>query len=181
MTLTPGQLKVTNAITGFRRTHGISPSLRELARDLSCSKSTVLCHIEALERKGAVRRQRYSSRSLEVLLDGSHAPKPIKNLQIEGEIVGKKLVKASVVGLLVDLERLFESSNGVYALRISGDGWKHLHLESGDDLIIERSDRPRKGAAVVFINSQGSPDIGAWPIAEVKVLGVVIGMLRRAA
>lgn len=55
---TPRQLDVLRAIVGFRAKHyGISPTLRELMDLTSVGSTTgVVCHLDALERKGLVIR-----------------------------------------------------------------------------------------------------------------------------
>lgn len=56
--LTPERMEVFRALSRYWDQHGYSPSLRELARELSLrSPSTVWNHLECLERYGLVHRK----------------------------------------------------------------------------------------------------------------------------
>ena len=66
MHLTPKQLHILTRIRDLRIAHGCSPTMQELADELDVSKVTVFEHVEALIKKGALRRQPNKARSLEV-------------------------------------------------------------------------------------------------------------------
>src|SRR6185295_1654356 len=53
-------------IWNYRRTRGISPTLSEIAEQLGVSKITVHEHIGLLEKKGALKKDKYQSRSLKL-------------------------------------------------------------------------------------------------------------------
>lgn len=67
MNLTPRQLDVLVAIRNYRHLHGMAPTMQELADQLGTSKVTIFEHIEALERKGVIRRNPHMLRSLEIV------------------------------------------------------------------------------------------------------------------
>src|SRR5688500_13049721 len=69
MNLTPRQLDVIVAIRNFRHLHGYSPTMQELADQLGTSKVTIFEHVNALERKRVLRRDRHKARSLEIITD----------------------------------------------------------------------------------------------------------------
>src|ERR1700759_709712 len=66
MNYTPKQLQILKLIHQFQDEHGYSPTYAELARQLGVSTITVFEHLEALERKGAIRRRRHEARSVEI-------------------------------------------------------------------------------------------------------------------
>jgi repressor LexA len=64
MNLTAKQNEIVRFIWTYRRTHGIAPTLSEIADALGVSKITVHEHIGLLEKKGAIKKEKYQSRSL---------------------------------------------------------------------------------------------------------------------
>ena len=64
MNLTPKQLRILQLIRDHRIAHGFSPTMQELADEIGVSKVTVFEHVEALIKKGALRRDPNKARSL---------------------------------------------------------------------------------------------------------------------
>jgi len=69
MNFTPKQLNLLNYIREYNREHGFSPTLAEMSVHFSVSTVTIFEHLEALERKGAIKRRRHEARSVEILID----------------------------------------------------------------------------------------------------------------
>src|ERR1043165_4954911 len=67
MNYTPKQLQILKLIQRFQDEHGYSPTYAELAKQLGVSTITVFEHLEALERKNAIRRRRHEARSVEII------------------------------------------------------------------------------------------------------------------
>ena len=67
MNYTPKQLQILKLIYQYQTEHGFAPTYAELAKNLSVSTITVFEHLEALERKGAIRRRRHEARSVEII------------------------------------------------------------------------------------------------------------------
>src|SRR5687767_3366010 len=66
MNLTPKQLKILQLIRDSRIVRGYSPTMQELADELGISKVTVFEHVEALIKKGALKRDPNKARSLSI-------------------------------------------------------------------------------------------------------------------
>ncbi|MHC4429452.1 MAG: LexA family protein [Planctomycetota bacterium] len=66
MNLTPKQLTILRLIRDYRIAHGYSPTMQELADELGVSKVTVFEHVEALIKKGALKREANKARSLSI-------------------------------------------------------------------------------------------------------------------
>ncbi len=93
ITLTERQQDALRFIIGFKERNGISPSMREIARGIGLSENTmghVQRLLDCLEQRGAIRRQRFISRSIEVLerLPIPRAPdgEPLHFIRIGGEV-----------------------------------------------------------------------------------------------
>jgi SOS-response transcriptional repressor LexA len=69
---TPKQLQILEFIVRFTSERGVSPTLEEIAEsalDKPVTKITVYEHINQLETKGAVKREKFKARSITVLVD----------------------------------------------------------------------------------------------------------------
>jgi repressor LexA len=200
MNLTPRQLDVIVAVRNYRHLHGMSPTMQELADQLGTSKVTIFEHVNALEKKGVLRRDRHKARSLEIVDDRKlpDEERPTK-LPLLGAIAAGSPIEAIENREEIDLERLFHSRNGVYVLRVRGDSMIEDHLCDGDYVIIERRQTARNGEQVVALLDSGEATLKRFyrqgnnirlqpanstmeprivPADQCRVQGVVIGVLR---
>ena len=68
MYFTEKQLRILEFIKQFRDERGISPTLEEIAENFGVTKITIYEHINQLERKGALKREKFRARSIELLV-----------------------------------------------------------------------------------------------------------------
>ncbi len=156
MNLTPRQLDVIVAIRNFRHLHGYSPTMQELADQLGTSKVTIFEHVNALEKKRVLRRDRHKARSLEITADGKLPDEERSSkLPLLGSIAAGSPIEAIENREEIDLEQLFASKNGVYVLKIRGDSMIEDHLVDGDYVIIERRSNAKNGEQVVALLDTG--------------------------
>jgi len=201
MNLTPRQLDVVVAIRNFRHLHGYSPTMQELADQLGTSKVTIFEHVNALEKKRILRRNRHQARSLEIIAD-ERLPDEERStkLPLLGSIAAGSPIEAVENREEIDLEQLFSSRSGVYVLRVRGDSMIDDHLCDGDYVIIERRETARNGEQVVALLDTGEATLKRFyrePGGKIRlqpanstmeplivdadrcrVQGVVIGVLR---
>lgn len=65
--LTPRQRRVLDFLQAYAAAHQTSPTLAEMAEALGyADKKSITQYLQALERKGYIRRQRYGHRALEL-------------------------------------------------------------------------------------------------------------------
>ena len=69
--MTPSQHAILSFIRGYTLLHGESPTLQEIADRRGISKTTAHEFVSQLERKGAIRRIPWMTRSIEVVPDKS--------------------------------------------------------------------------------------------------------------
>src|SRR5687767_5323446 len=138
MNLTPRQLDVIVAIRNFRHLHGYSPTMQELADQLGTSKVTIFEHVNALEKKRVLRRDRHKARSLEIVTEDKlpDEERPTK-LPLLGAIAAGSPIEAVENREELDLEKIFASKQGVYVLKVRGESMIEDHLCDGDYVIIE--------------------------------------------
>ncbi len=160
MNLTPKQLRILQIIRDSRTRSGYSPTLQEIADEISVSKVTVFEHVEALIRKGALRRDANKARSLEIsegvvipdegrptvfpLVGRIAAGYPIEKIQDRDEL---------------DLEEFFGPRRGqvgsTFALQVEGESMRDEGIWDGDYVLVERRSTARDGDRVVALLPDG--------------------------
>ena len=203
MNLTPKQLRIVQLIRAHRLAHGYSPTMQELAQELGVSKVTVFEHVEALIKKGALRRKANKARSLSICDD---APIPDEAQPLRFPLVGKIAAGHPIEKFpqtdQLNLEELFGprigQKAGTFALQVDGDSMKDEGIFDGDYVIVERRETARNGERVIALLADGettlktfykernhirlqpaNPDFEPIRVKECKIQGVVIGVLRR--
>jgi repressor LexA len=199
MNLTPRQLDVLVAVRNYRHLHGMAPTMQELADQLGTSKVTIFEHIEALERKGVIKRNPHMSRSLEIVAKYLPDEERSTKLPMLGTIAAGAPILAVENREELDLEQVFKSRHGVFVLKVKGDSMVEDHICDGDFVVIERRENARNGETVVALideaeatlkkfykeggkirlqpaNSEMKPRL-LEPV-RVRIQGVVIGVMR---
>ena len=205
MNLTPKQLKILRLIRDHRITHGYSPTMQELADDLGVSKVTVFEHVEALIKKGALRREPNKARSLS-LVDDTVIPDETRPLQfpLVGRIAAGQPIERCEDNDQVDLQEIFGprvgQRAGTYALRVEGNSMRDEGILEGDYVLVEQRSVANNGEQVVALLRDGESTLKTFyresggrvrlqpanpdfePIIvderECNIRGVVIGVLR---
>jgi len=198
MNLTPRQLRILEFIREFRNTRGFSPTLEEIAVDFGVSKITVLQHLRALERRGAIRRRRYQARSIE-LREPTGRLRPIQEIPLVGTISAGEPIEAVEDRDVIDLSELVSGKAEPFLLRVRGDSMIDEQIRDGDYVICERRNTAEDGETVVAVLENGDATlkklfresdgrIRLQPANErlkplvvraVEIRGVVIGVLRK--
>ncbi|MEE9403305.1 MAG: transcriptional repressor LexA [Algisphaera sp.] len=161
MNLTPKQLKILNRIRETRLTRGYSPTMQELADELGVSKVTVFEHVEALIKKGALKRQANKARSLEVS-DNLDLPDERANtkLPLVGTIAAGSPIEAVETREHLDLAELFAPTKGstggnTFVLKVRGDSMIDEQIQDGDYVVCEKRNAARNGQTVVALLDTG--------------------------
>jgi repressor LexA len=204
MNLTPKQLKILQLIRDSRVAHGYSPTMQELADALGISKVTVFEHVEALIKKGALKREPNKARSLSIC-DNAIVPDESQPLTfpLVGKIAAGYPIEKYEQSDQLSLEEIFGprvgQKVGCFALQVDGDSMKDEGIFDGDYVIVERRDTARNGERVVALLPSGETTLKAFfrepdgrirlqpantefkPIFtdDCRIQGVVIGVLRR--
>ncbi len=200
MNLTPRQLDVVVAIRNFRHLNGYSPTMQELADQLGTSKVTIFEHVNALEKKRVIRRDRHKARSLEIIAE-QRLPDEERSTKMPllGLIAAGSPIEAIETREEIDLEKVFAARSGVYVLRVRGESMIEDHLCDGDYVIIERRENARNGEQVVALLDTGEATLKRYykegsrirlqpansamepryiEADRCRIQGVVIGVLR---
>jgi repressor LexA len=161
--LTPKQLQVLRHIAVFHGSRCYSPTIAELAAQLSLSRSTVFEHLSELQRKsllttspGRARSLRLTSRGRKLLRQSRMQEPPA----CEEAPVGIPLVGRVAAGLPVEaienrdslsLESCFGLGDGLFALEVSGDSMIEENIRPGDYVICCRTEIAQNGQLVVAL------------------------------
>jgi len=198
MNLTPRQLEIVNFIRDYFAENGYAPTMQEMADHLGVSRPTVFEHIEALEAKGALRRQALRSRGIELApeLTGK-----VTVLPLVGRIAAGQPIEAIEEAEVLDLEALFRGRLGeTFVLQVRGNSMIDEQIRDGDYIIVEKRFDARDGETVVALLDTGDATLKKFyrepdrirlqpanptmrPIYVdpdgVRIQGVVIGVLRK--
>ena len=204
MKLTPKQLEIVKFIRQYVEEREIPPTMQEIADHLGVSRPTVFEHIEALQARGALTRQRTLSRTLE-LAPELMQPRIVKlagvQLRLVGRIAAGRAIEAIENPEVLDVEALFRGRTGeVFALQVSGNSMIDEQIRDGDYVIVEKREEAQDGDTVVALIDDAEATLKKFylelgrvrlqpanptmePIfvdaSRVRIQGVVIGVLRK--
>ncbi len=201
MNYTPKQLQILKLIHQFQQEHGYSPTYAELAKQLNVSTITVFEHLQALERKNAIRRRRHEARSVEIIEPNflrEHAIQ--KNLVVKGTIAAGLPIEAveDAASEEMPLADVFNCKPNSFMLRVKGDSMIDDHIMDGDLIIVEGRDTADNGEIVVALDDNGqatlkrfyrengkvrlqpsNPAMAPIIVDNCKIQGVFKGLIRR--
>ena len=204
MKLTPKQLQIAKFIQKYQAEHEIPPTMQEIADHLGVSRPTVFEHIEAMEARGALTRQRTLSRTLE-LSPELLRERPVRfqgaQLPLVGRIAAGRAIEAIENPEVLDVEALFQGRTGeVFALQVAGNSMIDEQIRDGDYVIVEKREEAADGDTVVALIDDSEATLKKFylelgrvrlqpanPTMEplfvdperVRIQGVVIGVLRK--
>jgi repressor LexA len=195
--LTRRQREILTFFETYRRQHGISPTLEEIARSLGVNKVTVFGHVAELERKGVLARsKRGISRGLQPV---EAEVAPAGRVQILGRVAAGAPIEAVESPEELDLQSLVPPGREVYALRVKGNSMIEDSIRDGDLVLVENRKEALNGEIVVAVLPDGDATLKRFyrekdgsfrlqpanaemkPIRtrEVEIRGVVLAVLRQ--
>ena len=147
--LTQRQHRVLRTIEHFIRDEGYTPSVREIGTVIGLAPATVQQHLDALVRKGYLRRTG-QSHGLAVLAASSDPG--IVHVPIIGEIAAGEPIEAYEEQIdTVTITRDVAAVEDAFALRVRGDSMVDDHICDGDIVIVEPSSSVRDGEIAVAL------------------------------
>jgi len=151
--LTPRQREIFDYIKKSVIKMGRPPSLREIGEKFGINSTNgVRSALEALERKGFIRRNRYQSRGIDILKE---APEHLDDSQLQTvPIIGRVAAgmplwaEQNIEGNFY-VDRTFVTGEHIFALRVQGDSMKDAGIFDGDFVLVRRQQTAQKGEIVV--------------------------------
>lgn len=199
--LTDRQSVILDFLRDFLEENGYPPTLREIGGQFGIrSPRGVQDHLEALERKGYIRRERDKSRGIELLDFRPSTADSVLRLPLLGRVAAGQpvLSEENIEGW-----REIDSSmarNGSFLLTVTGDSMIDAHILDGDMLVVQSQEEARNGEIVVAMvddettvktfyreshairlqpeNATMDPIIVPAGSAEFRILGKVLAVYR---
>ncbi len=197
MYFTEKQLRIMEFIQQFREERGISPTLDEIASNFGVTKITVYEHVNQLERKGALKREKFRARSIELLAPVEER-KARYSMPLMGNFREGLPIEATEEREDLNISEMLPYGRNFFALRVRGNELTNDHLTDGDLIIAEKRELVDNGDVVVAVlnggkaclkkfyreenqirlqSPNGSMESELVPHADIR--GVVVGILRR--
>jgi repressor LexA len=206
MDLTKRQQEIFEFIRKYSAKYGYPPTVRDIGKAVGlASSSTVHAHLANLEKIGLLRRDPSKPRAIE-LLDRAvgTAVESVKGI-VRGEglpllgavAAGQPILAEENIEEYVSVPEMAGGGDGGYLLRVRGDSMKDAGILEGDLVVVRPQETAQDGEIVVALLGEEAtvkrffresdhvrlqPENDALePIRskEVKVLGRVVGLLRR--
>jgi repressor LexA len=194
--LTDRQRQIYDFIREKIEGRGYGPTVREIGQAFEIqSPNGVMCHLNALEKKGLIQRQRNSARAIQLV---DHRP-PGVDLPMLGLVAAGRPMAADAQDERLSFGDLFAGPNH-FALKVRGRSMIDDHIEDGDYVVIRKQETAENGERVVAMienevtlkryhrekdsvrldpaNAEMKP-IYVDPESDARILGVLVGVLRR--
>jgi repressor LexA len=209
--LTKRQQEIFDFIKRYSARHGYPPTVRDIGKAVGlASSSTVHAHLANLEKVGLLRRDPSKPRAIE-LLDRATAPvvsavEAMKSavtpsgIPVLGRVAaGEPLLAEENIEDYVQIPEIAGGEDGEYLLRVRGESMKNAGILPDDWVVVRRQDTADDGEIVVALVGEEAtvkrffreadhvrlqPENETMePIRsrEVRVLGRVVGVLRKVA
>ena len=155
--LTPRQQMIFEFIKDEVRKKGYPPSVREIGEAIGLrSSSTVHAHLEKLEQKGYIRRDRTKPRAIEILVPDPPAPPHFQPAQLVAvPLLGRVAAGApilaeenieSYISIPQDIVRQGASQ---FCLRVKGDSMIDAGILNGDTVLVRQQNYAENGEIIV--------------------------------
>ncbi len=153
--LTQRQRHVLEQIHKVMRETGYPPTVREIMERLGLSSTcTVQRHLEALERKGFIRRSRLKARTVEIIKadDPRMVPRAIVSVPLVGTAAaGPPLLAVENIEDVFPLPAELVPEEPAFCLRVKGDSMMGVGLFDGDLVVVRQQDTADEGDIIVAL------------------------------
>jgi repressor LexA len=194
--LTDRQREIYDFIKNKIESRGYGPTVREIGEAFGIqSPNGVMCHLNALVKKGLILRRGRSARAIQLV---DHR-RPSQGLPMLGVVAAGTPTPAVAQDERLEIDDLFVGPNH-FALKVRGQSMIEDHIDDGDYVVIRKQETASNGERVVAMvenevtlkrfyrdknNIRLEPANGAMkpiivePQADAHVLGVLVGVLRK--
>ncbi len=198
--LTERQRQILQVVYDRQRARGYPPTVREIGQEVGLSSScTVQKHLNALERKGYIRRDPTRSRTIEIL-DFPDPGVPVGrtvNVPLVGAITaGQPILAHENIEASVTLPQDLVGDGQLFMLKVRGDSMIGRGIHNGDYVVVRQQQTVDNGEIVValleeeatiktFYREQGqvrlqpeNPAMDPIFCTDVSILGKVVMAIR---
>lgn len=201
VTLYKKQRQITDFIAQYIQKNGYSPTLREIADAIGVSSlATVHEHLQALDRKGIIRKRDGKVRGIELVektfLDtGESVDLPLLGFIAAGSPIEPYTENDATFKVSPEL---ITGKRRAYVLQVKGQSMIEDHIQDGDYVVIEETNSVNNGDIVVALLDNGLATLKRYykevtrirlepananmsPIyaTNVQIQGRVVGLIRK--
>lgn len=154
LALTARQRQALTVIRQSVRRRGYGPTVQEIGHSMGIlSPNGVLGHLDALERKGYIRRKANLSRS--IMIVKRHEEEPVSGLRVTTTVQGGFLVSDEESQWLDFSEIFTATADSYYVIRVSDHSLVNRAFCKDDLLVLRRCRSATVGEKVLLRNSTG--------------------------
>ena len=167
--LTDRQKEILNYVTRSIQKEGYPPSIREIGQALGIkSPRGVVGHLEALEKKGYLSRER-GARTIKVKLSsqGRFPTRPqfrgrvgsaLESVPILGAIAaGQPILASENIGEYLYVDERFVSGKNIFALKVKGESMIGAGILHGDYVLVRQQPKVEQGEiAAVLLDEEAT-------------------------
>jgi repressor LexA len=195
--LTERQREIYDFIRAKIETRGYGPTVRDIGEEFGIkSPNGVMCHLNALVKKGLIERAKGKARAIQLVGYRSAAG---AELPLVGRVAAGVPLEAVAQEERLNFNELFGGPDHI-ALRVRGQSMIEDHIDDGDYVVIRRQETAENGERVVAMidnevtlkrlhrekdkvllepaNGTMEP-IVVGPESNASILGVLVGVLRK--
>lgn len=152
--LTDKQKNILQIISAAIKKDGMAPTLGELVKILTLSARTVVQHLEALEKKGFILRQKYQSRGIELV--GNSTDSTLITLPVVSAAGCDNLstLAGEVFDEYITVDKSFlkeKKPEQVVIVKAVGNSMVDAGIDDGDFVITELTKQVKNGDMVVAV------------------------------
>ena len=148
--LTGRQKEILEYIEKMITEHGKSPTIREIGEKFNISSTNgVRAHLEALMKKGYIRRQKLISRGIDLVRSLAG---PVRNVPVVGAVPAGNPITAieNIEGELA-IDTSFLPGGETFTLRVEGDSMRDAGIFDGDYVLVKKQKSANSGEIVVAV------------------------------
>jgi repressor LexA len=199
--LTDRQREVLEGIHDIYSEKGYPPTVREIGERLGLRSScTVQRHLEALEKKGYIKRDRTKARSMEILKapDPTMIPVPMVPVPVMGRVAaGQPILATENIEEVFPLPRDIVKDDQCFMLEVKGDSMVEAGIFNGDYVVVRQQPYAEDGEIIVALLEDeatvkylrrrrnriylvpANKDMRPITADDVKIIGKVLMSIRR--
>ncbi len=133
---------------------GYPPTVREIGQNVGLkSTSTVHGHLDRLEEKGLIRRDRTKPRAIEIMTEDFYNMSPeMVNVPILGRVAaGEPLLAVEETDRFFQLPLEFAPRGEIFMLEIKGESMVDAGIYDGDFIVVQKKNTARNGEKIVAL------------------------------
>lgn len=155
--LTNRQKDVLDYIKSYIAMHGYPPAVREIGKALGLnSPATIQSHINALEKKGYLKKTNSKYRTLEIVGNNEYLNEDVAQVPLLGKITAGSPIEAiETPDEYFSLPTyLIPKNEEIFTLKVSGESMIEAGIFDGDIVIVQRQNIARNGEIVVAMTDE---------------------------